>query len=157
MSDKIASEAGADSRTPSVPQYFSWINNTNEGSTERQTMLNLDFFAWLKREYGMQIRIYAWDAGNFDGASMGYGDPDGEKFRAQYPRGYAPIAEKAAESGIRLGLWGSPDGFGDTPEEEEKRYRFMVDLCRKYHFALFKLDGVCGTLREEKAEVFGRI
>ena len=33
MSDKIASEAGADSRTPSVPQYFSWINNTNEGST----------------------------------------------------------------------------------------------------------------------------
>ncbi len=157
MSDKIASEAGADSRTPSVPQYFSWINNTNEGSTERQTMLNLDFFAWLKREYGMQIRIYAWDAGNFDGASMGYGDPDGEKFRAQYPRGYAPIAEKAAESGIRLGLWGSPDGFGDTPEEEEKRYRFMVDLCRKYHFALFKLDGVCGTLREEKAEVFGRM
>ena len=45
MSHKIASEAGADSRTPSVPQYFSWINNTNEGSTEEQTMLNLDFFA----------------------------------------------------------------------------------------------------------------
>ncbi|MBE6723733.1 MAG: hypothetical protein E7576_00845 [Ruminococcaceae bacterium] len=157
MPRKIASEAGADSRTPSIPQYFSWINNTNEGSTEAQTLTNLDFFAWLKREYGMQIRIYAWDAGNFDGASMGYGDPEGAKFRAQYPRGYAPIAEKAAEAGIRMGLWGSPDGFGDTPEEEEKRYRFMVDLCRKYHFALFKLDGVCGTLREEKAEVFGRM
>ena len=157
MSKKIASEAGADSRTPSIPQYFSWVNNTNEGSTEGQTMLNLDFFAWLKREYGMQIRIYAWDAGNFDGASKGYGDPEGEKFRSQYPRGYGPIAEKAAESGIRLGLWGSPDGFGDTPEEEERRYRFMVDLCRKYRFALFKLDGVCGTLREEKADVFGRM
>ena len=47
---KKASEAGADSRTPSVPQYFSWINNTNEGSTEAQTLTNLDFFAWLRRE-----------------------------------------------------------------------------------------------------------
>jgi hypothetical protein len=25
---------GADERTPSYSQYFSWINNTNEGSTE---------------------------------------------------------------------------------------------------------------------------
>ncbi|MBQ3860364.1 MAG: hypothetical protein II779_07535, partial [Clostridia bacterium] len=40
---------GADRRTPSIPQYFSWINNTWEGSTERQTMINLDFFDWLKR------------------------------------------------------------------------------------------------------------
>ena len=72
---KYARYAGADQKTPSVPQYFSWINNTNEGSTEAQTLANLDFFGWLKKEYGMQIRIYAWDAGNFDGASMGYGDP----------------------------------------------------------------------------------
>ncbi len=48
MPMKIASEAGADQRTPSVPQYFSWINNTNEGSTETQTLINLEFFAWLK-------------------------------------------------------------------------------------------------------------
>ena len=33
--------------TPSVPQYFSWINNTNEGSTEEQTLINLEFFKWL--------------------------------------------------------------------------------------------------------------
>jgi len=26
--------AGADESTPSVAHYFSWINNTNEGSTE---------------------------------------------------------------------------------------------------------------------------
>ena len=154
MMHKKAHEAGADQRTPSVPQYFSWINNTNEGSTEAQTMINLDFFAWLKRVYGMEIKIYAWDAGNFDGAGMGYGDPEGEKFRGQYPRGYAPVVERAAEIGIRMGLWGSPDGFGDTPEEERKRYDFMVDLCRKYHFALFKVDGVCGTLRPEKATVY---
>ena len=151
---KKASEAGADCRTPSVPQYFSWINNTNEGSTEAQTITNLDFFAWLKELYGMEIKIYAWDAGNFDGAGRGYGDAEGEKFRSQYPNGYDPVVERAAEIGIRMGLWGSPDGFGDTPEEEKKRYDFMVDLCRKYRFALFKVDGVCGTLRPEKAEVY---
>ena len=157
MVQKNAAEAGADERTPSVPQYFSWINNTNEGSTERQTLINLDFFAWLRREYGMQIRIYAWDAGNFDGAAMGYGNPESAKFRSQYPRGYKPVADRAAEIGIRMGLWGSPDGFGNTPEEEKTRYDFMVGLCRDYRFALFKLDGVCGPLREEKAGVFARM
>ena len=154
---KTARDAGADQRTPSVPQYFSWINNTNEGSTESQTITNLEFFTWLKQVYGMEIKIYAWDAGNFDGAGQGYGDANGEKFKGQYPNGYAPVAEKAAEAGIRMGLWGSPDGFGDTPEEEETRYGFMVDLCRKYHFGLFKVDGVCGTLRPEKAGVYARM
>lgn len=154
MPKKIAAEAGADQRTPSIPQYFSWVNNTNEGSTQEQTIINLNFFAWLKKTYGMEIKIYAWDAGNFDGSSMGYGDPDGKKFRSQYPNGYAPVVQKASESGIRMGLWGSPDGFGDTPEEEKKRYDFMVNLCREHHFALFKVDGVCGVLRPEKAGVY---
>jgi len=39
LSKKTVSEAGADQHTPSVPQYFSWINNTNEGSTEKQTLI----------------------------------------------------------------------------------------------------------------------
>ena len=57
---------GADENTPSRAQYFSWINNTNEGATEAQTITNLEFFKWLKDEYGMQLDIYAWDAGNLD-------------------------------------------------------------------------------------------
>ena len=154
---KNARDAGADQRTPSVPQYFSWINNTNEGSTEAHTMVNLEFFRYLKDTYGMQIRIYAWDAGNFDGASEGYGDVNSEKFRAQYPEGYRNVVAKAAESGIRFGLWGSPDGYGDTEEEEKDRVEFFVHLCRDYHFALFKLDGVCGQLRPEKAGVFAQM
>ncbi len=157
MLPKNVHDAGADQHTPSVPQYFSWINNTNEGSTEKQTLINLDFFAWLRKTYGMEIRIYAWDAGNFDGVHGRYGDPEGEKFRSQYPGGYAPVVEKADEIGIRMGLWGGPDGFGDTPEEEKKRYDFMVDLCRLYHFALFKVDGVCGPLRPEKAAVYAEM
>ena len=118
---KRREDAGADQTTPSIPQYFSWVNNTNEGSTEEQTHINLNFFDYLRRTYGMEIKIYAWDAGNFDGSANGYGDENGEKFRSQYPRGWAPIAEHAANLGIRMGLWGGPDGFGNTPEEEEKR------------------------------------
>ncbi len=151
---KNAKDAGADNFTPSVPQYFSWINNTNEGSTEEHTLVNLDFFRYLKDTYGMSIKIYAWDAGNFDGASEGYGDVNGEKFRSQYPEGYKKIVEKAREQGIRLGLWGSPDGYGDTEETQQERFDFFVHLCKDYKFGLFKLDGVCGHLRPEKAGVF---
>lgn len=154
MINNIKVNTGADQITPSVPQYFSWINNTNEGSTESQTLINLDFFDWLKREFGMEIKIYAWDAGNFDGAGCGYGDMNGEKFRTQYPNGYDRVVKRASDIGVRMGIWGSPDGFGDTPEEERRRFDFMVDLCRKYHFMLFKVDGVCGQLRPEKAHVF---
>ncbi len=151
---KTAKNAGADEFTPSVPQYFSWINNTNEGSTEEHTLINLDFFKYLKDTYGMSIRIYAWDAGNFDGASEGYGNVNGEKFRSQYPEEYTNVVEKAKEIGIRLGLWGSPDGYGDTEETQKDRFDFFVHLCRDHNFALFKLDGVCGHLRPEKAGVF---
>ncbi len=153
----VSAERGADPHTPSIPQYFSWINNTWEGSTEKQTLINLDFFAWLKRTYGMELKIYLWDAGNFDGPSSGYGDPDSEKFRAQYPNGFGPLVERAAELGIRMGLWCGPDGFGDTPEEEKKRFDFLLELCRRYHFALFKIDSACGGLRPEKAPVYGAL
>ncbi len=152
--NKTAKNAGADEFTPSVPQYFSWINNTNEGSTEEHTLINLDFFKYLKDTYGMEIKIYAWDAGNFDGASEGYGNLQSAKFRSQYPEEYNNVVAKAKELGIRMGLWGSPDGYGDTEESQKERFEFFVHLCRDHDFALFKLDGVCGHLRPEKAGVF---
>ena len=154
---KNKEQAGADQHTPSIPQYFSWINNTNEGSTEAQTLVNLEFFRYMKETYGMEIRIYAWDAGNFDGAAEGYGDPDSEKFRSQYPEGYKNVVEAAEKIGIRMGLWGSPDGFGDDEETEKERFDFFVHLCRDYHFAEFKIDGVCGKLRPEKASVYAKM
>src|SRR5271165_7060225 len=46
---------GADEQTPSRAHYFPWINNAWEGSTEAQTLINLDFFQWLHDEYGMQL------------------------------------------------------------------------------------------------------
>ncbi|MBQ0086210.1 MAG: hypothetical protein KBS72_00790 [Bacteroidales bacterium] len=61
------SKGGATQQTPSKSEYFSWIDHTWEGSTEEQTLANLNFFKWLKDTYGMQLDIYALDAGNIDG------------------------------------------------------------------------------------------
>ena len=146
---------GADERTPSRAQYFSWINNTNEGATDAQTRANLAFFRWLHDEYGMVLDIYAFDAGAIDGAGF-YGSTDSERFHRQFPQGFGPLAELAQQSRTRLGVWGGPDGFGTTPKEAEKRIQAMVDLCRHHRFMLFKFDAVCGDLRPEKQDAFVR-
>ncbi len=147
---------GTDERTPSYSQYFSWINNTNEGSTEEQTMVNLDFFKWLHDEYGMVLDIYVISAGAIDKAGR-YGKMDSDAFRRQFPNGFGPIYKKAKTMGTRLGTWGGPDGFGDTPEEEQARIDMMVKLCRDYEFILLKFDGVVGRLRPEKQDAFVRM
>ena len=148
--------AGADERTPSRSHYFSWINNTNEGSTEAQTLANLDFFKWLHDEYGMELDIYAFDAGTID-APRYYGSIYSDRFKAHYPNGLDPIYEKAKSFGCRLGVWLGPDGFGDTPQEEKARTDMLVRLCRDYDFHLFKVDAVCGQLRTEKQDAFVRM
>lgn len=147
---------GADESTPSLAQYFSWINNTNEGSNEEQTLINLDFFEWLHDEYGMVLDIYAFDAGNIDGPGY-YGSLETEKFKKQFPRGFKPVYEKAKSFGCRLGIWLGPDGFGRTPQEEQARIDMLVKLCRDYEFQLFKVDAVCGQLRDEKQDAFARL
>lgn len=147
---------GADERTPSYSQYFSWINNTNEGSTEEHTMVNLDFFKWLLDEYGMVLDIYVISAGAIDKAGR-YGKMDSDAFRHQFPNGFGPIYEKAKTMGTRLGTWGGPDGFGNTPEEEQARIDMMVKLCRDYEFILLKFDAVVGGLRPEKQDAFVRM
>ncbi|MGJ8657030.1 MAG: discoidin domain-containing protein [Akkermansiaceae bacterium] len=142
-------------KTPSIPEYFSWINNTNEGATEEQTITNLEFFKWLHDEYGMQLGIYAWDAGNIDSAQY-YGNMDTPKFKSQFPNGWSSIADLAESFDTRLGLWGGPDGFGDTPEEEQARIDLLVKFCRDYRLQLFKFDAVGTQLRTEKQDAFAR-
>jgi hypothetical protein len=144
---------GADEKTPSKAQFFTWINNTNEGTTEEQTQINLNFFKWLKDEYGMQLDIYAFDAGAIDGKRF-YGSVKSDRFKKQFPYGFDSIYHKANTLGVRLGVWGGPDGFGDTLEEEKERTDQMVKLCSEYDFALFKFDAVCGPLRSEKEDAF---
>lgn len=147
---------GADEKTPSRAQYFSWINNTNEGTTTGQSLINLDFFKWLKDRYGMNLDIYAFDAGAIDGRGF-YGNMQSERFKRQFPEGFGPIADKASSIGTRLGIWGGPDGFGNTPEEEKQRMETQVSLCRDFHFELFKMDAVCGQLRPGKYDAFDRM
>lgn len=154
MAEKTIFTSGADEKTPSHPQYFSWINNTNEGATEKQTLININFFKYLRDKYDMQLEIYAWDAGNLDGARGTYADFTKGKLHKQYPNGYGSCAKAAADAGFRMGVWGGADGFGDSPEEEAERKELIVSLCRDYGFALFKFDTVCGSLRAEKRKVF---
>ena len=154
MIEKTKQTAGADEKTPSHAQYFSWINNTNEGSTEAQTLINLEYFKWMRDAYGMQLDIYAWDAGNLDGAQGTYETLEGPKLSRQYPNGYAPVVKAAADIGARMGVWMGPDGYGEDEETAKARHELLVSLCRDYHFALFKMDGVCGTLREDTRRRF---
>lgn len=144
---------GADEKTPSRAQFFSWINNTNEGATESQTLANLAFFKYLHDEYGMTLDIYALDAGAIDGAGF-YGSTDSERFRRQFPRGFDAVHQLAKSMGTRLGVWGGPDGFGETPEEARRRIEMMAGLCRDHEFALFKFDAVCGQLPVHKRPYF---
>jgi hypothetical protein len=140
---------GAHEDTPSLSQYFSWINNTNEGSTEEQTLANLEFFAWMRDEYGMRLDIYAFDAGAIDGKCH-YGNMESKRFKRRFPNGFRKIQRRAEELGIRIGIWCGPDGFGDSEESAEARLNMMVELCRDYRFILFKMDNVCGPLRDDK-------
>ncbi|MGD8453898.1 MAG: hypothetical protein PVJ57_18945 [Phycisphaerae bacterium] len=153
---------GADEQTPSRTHFFDWINSQYEGSTEAHTLTNLAFFQWLHDEYGMALDVYSLDVGNIDDgpytAGVGrlipahYGTMDTEEFRAQFPRGFGPLVDKAAEFGCRLGIWLGPDGFGDTPAEEQVRQEMLISFCRDHNFILFKLDSVAGQLRQEKQD-----
>jgi hypothetical protein len=145
---------GADETTVSQAHFFTWINNTSGGSPEKQTMINLDFFRWLKTEYGLQLDIYAFDADILDG-SGGYYTLKSPKFLKNYPQSFGPVSREAASLGIRLGVWLGPDGFGDSPQEERERIDMFVSLCKDYHFRLFKIDAL-SELRPEKQDSFIR-
>lgn len=149
-------ERGADEQTPSYAQYFSWINNTNEGPTDEQTAINLDFFKWLHDRYGMQLDIYAFDAGTLDGAKK-YGSTKSDRFKEQFPNDFGDVSKKAEEIGTRLGVWAGPDGFGETQEEADERMNMMKELVEKYNFQLFKMDAVCGQLRTDKYAYFDQM
>lgn len=144
---------GATEDSPSKAHYFTWINNTNEGPTAEQTKINLEFFQWLKDEYGMTLDIYAFDAGAIDAPNY-YGSQETRKFKGQFPDGFGPFAKQAKGFGGRLGVWLGPDGFGNTPEEEKARIDFLASLGKDHNFQLFKMDAVCGQLRDDKQDAF---
>ena len=144
---------GAGENSPSRAHYFTWINNTNEGATAEQTEANLAFFQWLHDEYGTVLDIYAFDAGAID-APGHYGSTGTRKFQQQFPEGFGPMAKQAEGFDGRLGGWLGPDGFGDSDEEKQARIDLLAALCRDHRFELFKMDSVCGQLRDGKQPAF---
>jgi hypothetical protein len=145
---------GADENTLPVAHFFTWINNTAGGSPEAQTFINLDFFKWLRDEYGMRLDSYAFDADILDGGGKYY-NLTSPKFLKNYPASFGPVAKAAGALGIRLGVWLGPDGFGDTPEEEKERITTLVSLARDFNFRVLKMDTV-SKLRPEKQDAFIR-
>ena len=140
---------GADERTPSKSHYFDWINSQYEGTTEAQTLINMDFFQWLHDEYGMILDVYALDVGNIDvyaldvyaldvgniddgpyTAGVGrlipyhYGAMQSEEFLAQFPDGFAPLEKKRLHSAA---VW--PSGWVPTDSEIRRRRKKPVPIC----------------------------
>ena len=150
---KPFSKGGADEQTPSYSEYFSWIEHTWEGTTEQQALADLNFFKYLKETYGMQLDLFAFDAGTIDGRN-GYGYYKTGRTARHFPNGFGSVAELSRSMGTGLGMWAGPDGFGDTPEEARKRSDMFIDLVRNYNFRLMKLDACCGQLRPSKYKEF---
>ena len=144
---------GADEKTPSKSEYFAWINSTWEGSSESVTLANLNFFRWLKDTYGMQLDLYAMDAGVIDGW-QDYGDLNAKRYTSLFPNGFSAIAKVSSDMNTGLGFWGGPDGFGNTPEEAQKRADMVVKLVKDYNIKLFKMDACCGSMRSSKYKEF---
>ncbi len=104
----------------------------------------------------MQLDCYAFDAGNLDMQGE-HGSTDSQKFKTEFPDGFGRIAAKTKAIGCRLGMWAGPDGFGDTPEEEQQRSDMMVRLCRDDQFALRGASGSCEGPREATGFGFGAL
>jgi len=158
--------AGADETTPSKAMYFDWINIEWHGGREEKVLRNLEFFEWLRAEYGMQLDIYLMDAATLDkgpGCSWGepdlqgiepYRDLDAPDFRAKFPDGFDAVCAKARSFDCGMGIWLGPDGFGQTEADAQNRVEMLVKFCRDYQMALFKFDSCCSNLREDKQQYF---
>ena len=83
--------AGAMESTPSKSMYYSWVNNAWEGSTEKQTLINYEFFKWLHTTYGMVLDIYLFDSGNIDGCLIAWMSPFNDDAQQAYEAGTLPF------------------------------------------------------------------
>ncbi|WP_349217236.1 alpha-galactosidase [Ruthenibacterium intestinale] len=59
----------------------------------------------------------------------------------RFPHGLEPIVEHAKKCGVRLGLWFSPDSYGDF-ENWETDVKILKDFQKKFGIRYFKLDAV---------------
>lgn len=68
---------------------------------------------------------------------------------AKFPQGLGPLEKTLSSSGMRLGLWFSPDSSGSF-SNWEKDVETLLSLHEKEHASFFKLDGV--KIRDKLSE-----
>ncbi len=82
----------------------------------------------------------------------GYYDEDPDywvPYEGKFPKGFSVVQEHAAEKGVKLGLWFSPDSSGDV-KNWKRDLKTLYDFYEKNGFVSFKLDGV--TVRSKAGE-----
>lgn len=78
----------------------------------------------------------AWDGGYYKA------DADFWKLhRGKFPNGFVSLADEAAERGVSLGLWFSPDSADDF-SNWKRDADTLAALYTSYHIRFFKLDGI---------------
>lgn len=113
------------------------------------------------REVGADILQIddGWQKGHTAGSTRGGGVWEGyydldsgfwEPDPARFPRGLGPVAARAKEYGIELGLWFGPDSSDDFANWERDT-ETLWDIYRRWGVRRFKLDGV--KIRSKKGEM----
>ncbi|WP_168120171.1 alpha-galactosidase [Paenibacillus sp. HB172176] len=95
--------------------------------------------------------VHAAKAGGRWGDYYSGGGDFWEVHPERFPRGLAPVIEKASKLGIKLGLWYSPDSAQDCVHWKKDRDT-LIRMHREWGITVFKLDGVNLTskLAEER-------
>lgn len=68
----------------------------------------------------------------------------------KYPNGLKPVVNRAAQLGIKLGLWFNPSVENDY-DNWEKDAKAVLDLYRDYDIRIFKIDGL--QIPNKKSEI----
>lgn len=108
---------------------------------ERAHELGVDI---LQIDDGWESGITANSLRKAGGVWEGYYSDNGDFWKVngeRFPNGLEPVLEKAADYGIEIGLWFSPDSSRDFINVE-KDIETLWGLYRTYGVRCFKLDGV---------------
>ncbi|MBR2988921.1 MAG: alpha-galactosidase, partial [Clostridia bacterium] len=135
-----------------------YITSNTWGDRSRDTALCEDFILKeleLAKELGVEVLQIddGWQKGitensgvASDGVALGLGfydaDPDFWTPRLdRFPHGLEPLAKRASELGIKLGLWYSCDGSNEYANYMRDAQNLLA-LHQKYGVYYFKLDGI---------------
>lgn len=122
--------------------YFDWLTHATEGPTQDETRKMLDYLAVLRRDYGVQFDLYALDDGAVETRWELMYDRHQLRHRTLYPDGLKPLAARAKELGMEMGIWLGPDVIYRGDVTDTQRRDDILNMVRDWNVGIFKLD-VC--------------